>query len=130
MFDAWVRAIRAFRRMSVHRKFFEGDREVFHGKLYNQSSNTRILSGPFSGMAYLDTADFGPIAPKWLGSYEYEIQDLVSQICEFGYEIILNVGAAEGYYSIGFAMRRSASRIFAYDIDTVARRALTALTQI
>jgi hypothetical protein len=130
MFDAWLRVIRAFRRRSVHRRFFDGDREVFHAKLYNQSSNTRILSGPFSGTAYLNTADFGPIAPRWLGSYECEIQDLVGQICESRYETIVNIGSAEGYYAIGFAVRRAASCIFAYDIDPFARRALATMARM
>jgi hypothetical protein len=81
-------------------------------------------------MAYLNTSDFGPIAPKWLGSYEAEIQDLVCGLCEGGYETITNIGSAEGYYSVGFARAGAASRIFTFDIDPFARRALAALAQI
>ena len=81
-------------------------------------------------MAYLNTSDFGPVAPKWFGSYEAEIQDLVCGLCESGYETITNVGSAEGYYAVGFVRAGAASRIFAFDIDPFARRALAALAQM
>jgi hypothetical protein len=81
-------------------------------------------------MAYLNTSDFGPIAPKWLGSYEMEIQDLVGELCKRRYETIANIGSAEGYYAVGFARSGAGSRIFAFDIDPFARRALAALAQM
>jgi hypothetical protein len=112
----------AFRNRQVHRKLFEGDRCEFYSKLYRPGGDVRVLSGPFSGMRYLNTATFGPIAPKWLGTYEWEIQDWVSQCCHNGYQNIINVGSAEGYYSVGFAWRSAASRVFAFDINPFARR--------
>ena len=81
-------------------------------------------------MCYLNTSDFGPIAPKWLGSYETEIQDLVCELCGSGYPTIVNVGSAEGYYAVGFARASAAPRIIAFDIDPFARRALAALAQM
>src|SRR6516164_11669035 len=100
---ALINRIRSYRKRRVHRRFFEDDRRVFYEKIYPGNAEPRILTGPFSGMAYLNTSDFGPIAPKWLGSYEMEIQDLVGELCGSGYPTIVNVGSAEGYYAVGFA---------------------------
>jgi hypothetical protein len=120
----------AFRNRQVHRRLFEGDRCEFYSKLYRQGGDVRVLSGPFTGMRYLNTATFGPIAPKWLGTYEWEIQDWVSQCCNNGYENIINVGSAEGYYSVGFAWRSPASRVLAFDINPFARREVIRLAAL
>jgi precorrin-6B methylase 2 len=130
MFKSLLDQIRAHRKRKVHRKLFEGDRKEFFEKIYKGISGPRVLAGPFQGMAYLNTSDFGPIAPKWLGSYEMEIQDLVGELCKRGYESIVNIGSAEGYYAVGFARAGVRSRIFAFDIDPFARRALAALAEM
>ena len=130
MFRSLLNLIRAFRRREVHRRFFEADRKAFYEKIYKNNPETRVLTGPFSGMAYLNTADFGPIAPKWLGSYETEIQDMVGDLCRRGYAIVANVGSAEGYYAVGFARANTASRVFAFEIDPFARRALARLAEM
>src|SRR6516165_9454119 len=130
MFADLLHRIRSYRKRRVHRRFFEDDRGAFYEKIFQGNAEHRILTGPFSGMAYLNTSDFGPIAPKWLGIYEAEIQDFVCELCESGYETITNIGSAEGYYSVGFARASAASRIIAFDIDPFARRALAALAQM
>jgi hypothetical protein len=130
MFKNLLDLIRAHRRRKVHRRFFEGYRTAVCEKIYKRNEAPRVLEGPFKGMAYLNTSDFGPIAPKWLGSYEMEIQDLVGELCRRGYATIANVGSAEGYYAVGFARASTASRILAFDVDPFARRALAALAQM
>jgi len=127
VFADLINRIRSYRKRRVHRRFFEDDRGAFYEKIYQGNAEPRVLTGPFRGMAYLNTSDFGPIAPKWLGSYEAEIQDFVCEFCKRGYETIVNIGSAEGYYAVGFARASAASRIFAFDIDPLARRALAEL---
>ena len=109
MFADLLHRIRSYRKRRVHRRFFEGDRRAFYEKIYHGNAEPRVLTGPFRGMAYLNTSDFGPITPEWLGSYEMEIQQLVSRQCECGYAIIANIGSAEGCHSVGFA--RSQCRV-------------------
>ena len=130
MFADLLHRIRSYRKRRVHRRFFEDDRRTFYERIYQGNAEPRVLTGPFRGMAYLNTSDFGPIAPKWLGSYEAEIQDFVCELCERGYETIANIGSAEGYYAVGFARASAGSRLFAFDIDPLARRALAALAQM
>jgi len=130
MFADLLHWIRSYRKRRVHRRFFEDDRRAFYEKIYQGNADPCVLTGPFRGMAYLNTSEFGPIAPKWLGSYEAEIQDLVGELCRRGYATIANIGSAEGYYAVGFARASAAPRILAFDIDPLARRALAALAQM
>jgi hypothetical protein len=80
-------------------------------------------------MKYHNTSSFGPITPKWLGSYEWEIQDLVERMCDDQYENIVNVGSAEGYYAVGLAWRSPRSSVLAFDIDPLARREVVELAK-
>jgi hypothetical protein len=119
----------SFKRHQVHRKLFERKRKYFLPKLYGPTEDVRILSGPFTGMKYHNTSSFGPIIPKWLGSYEWEIQDLVERMCGAQYENMVNVGSAEGYYPVGLAWRSPQSNVIAFDIDPLARREVVELAK-
>ena len=130
MFEELLNRAHAWRNRQVHRSLFERSRREFHSKLYHSDDEIRLLSGPFAGMFYLNTSSFGPVTPKWLGSYEWEIQDLVKHFCNDGYELVVNVGSAEGYDAVGFAWRSRRSRVLAFDIDPFARREVAHLARM
>ena len=46
-----------------------------------------------------------------------------------GYEVVLNVGCAEGYYAVGLARRMPAVRVHAFDLDPRAREACAGLAE-
>lgn len=73
-------------------------------------------------MHYLDETVWGPITPKWVGTYELELSDIVEAIVHRGYIRILNIGSAEGYYAAGLAMRNPSAEVFAFDTDPLSRR--------
>jgi hypothetical protein len=83
-----------------------------------------VYSGPFAGMALPSTVAWldGDISPKLLGSYESELHALVSAAAGQPYQLLLNIGCAEGYYAIGFARLMPQTRIFAFDADENAQR--------
>src|SRR4051812_47368421 len=60
-----------------------------------------VASGPFRGMRY--TACAAGVAPKVLGTYERELHDWIVGLSSRGYECVVNVGCAEGYYAVGLA---------------------------
>jgi hypothetical protein len=80
----------------------------------------KVLAGPFAGMLYVETA--GNSLPKLLGSYEAELHQWVTAIINADYGKIINVGCAEGYYSVGLALRVPETRVFAFDIDPGPRQ--------
>jgi len=129
MFKAGSNNAHSFRNHRVHCKLFERTRKYFLPKLYGSTEDVRVLTGPFAGMKYHNTSSFGPITPKWLGSYEWEIQDLVERMCVNAYENIVNIGSAEGYYAVGLAWRSPRSNILAFDIDPLARREVVELAK-
>jgi precorrin-6B methylase 2 len=80
-----------------------------------------VLNGPFKGMVYPDFLATGSVLfPKLLGSYEYEIASLVEALCLKKYDAVIDIGSAEGYYAVGFAMRLPSSRVYAFDSDAKA----------
>lgn len=88
-----------------------------------------ILQGPFAGMSYLRTATEGALAPRLLGTYESELHPHIEAFAQQGFETVIDVGCAEGYYAVGLARLMPAATIYAYDIEAKARAACEALAQ-
>ncbi|MPY75423.1 MAG: hypothetical protein GEU87_14305 [Alphaproteobacteria bacterium] len=88
-----------------------------------------VQSGPFAGMRMLDRVSEGAFIPKLLGSYETELQAVLETAADSGYDTIINIGCAEGYYAVGLA-RRTGATIHAFDIDERARRLCRELAEL
>jgi hypothetical protein len=117
---ATIHLIKAIRRRRLFRKLFRNSQRLFRKNFYPSDRVIQVLSGPFRGLRYLDEIVFGPITPKWLGSYESEIQDIIEAICQREYRQIINLGCAEGYYAVGLAWRNPNCRVFAFDTDPLS----------
>ena len=87
----------------------------------------RVLSGPFAGMEYLGQSAGSTLGPKLLGCYEIEIADWIAEILDDPPEMLIDVGAAEGYYAIGLLFACPELRVRAYDIDQTAKSLLAQL---
>jgi SAM-dependent methyltransferase len=79
----------------------------------------RVQHGPFAGMSFLD---HGSHIPKLLGCYEHELHPFFEAAIGSGYEDVVNIGCAEGYYAVGLALRMPGARIHAFDTDPRARQ--------
>ena len=77
----------------------------------------KVQGGPFAGMEYLDTALNSGLLPKIVGCYESEIIPAVEEIVSRGYETVVDVGSAEGYYAVGLARAMPAATVYAFDVD-------------
>ncbi len=80
-------------------------------------SEGRVMSGPFHGMNFHFNNALGCYAPKLLGVYEMELHAFVREAIARPYEAVINIGCAEGYYAVGFALTMPNSVIHAHDID-------------
>jgi hypothetical protein len=119
-FRQWVRSSYGGPQRLVRERFY-ANKEPF------------VLTGPFKGMLYIDETVWGLVPPKWLGAYEIELADIIEEIIHRGYSQILNIGCAEGYYSVGLALRVRTCEVFAFDIDPICRsqtRRLAELNQV
>ena len=83
--------------------------------------NPTVRSGPFKGMIYPELSSVGSeLAPKIIGSYEEELLPAIDYFLNQSYSDIIDVGCAEGYYAIGFAIKMPNSKIHAYDVEPKA----------
>ena len=86
-----------------------------------------IGHGPFAGMIYDTAASEGGYVPRRLGIYEASLAPVIEEIVARAYPLILDIGAAEGYYAVGLARRMPQARIIAADSDPRAQALCTAL---
>jgi hypothetical protein len=91
-------------------------------RLLFASGKPEVLTGPFQGLKYINETVWGPIMPKWLGSYESELHHVVTEIARFPYKAVIDVGCAEGYYAVGLATVMRDVPVYAFDTDPISRR--------
>lgn len=91
--------------------------------LVKQLGDPVVKHGPFKGLIYPSYQSVGSaIFPKILGSYESELHESIEALINKNFDTIIDIGCAEGYYAIGFALRNKAAKIYAYDTDETARK--------
>lgn len=111
----------SYRTFSHCKKRFGAFQDEFALSIYGDEP-IRILDGPFEGTTYFNKIIWGAITPRWIGSYETELHDIVDEIIGNRYERILDVGAAEGYYAIGLARKCPETQVLSFDVDPIARK--------
>ena len=89
-----------------------------------------VQGGPFKGMTFLEAAREGCTAPKLLGSYESELHPHIRGAIRRGYDRVVNIGSAEGYYAVGLACALPEAEVRAYDIDEKAQAACRELAEL
>jgi hypothetical protein len=83
----------------------------------------RVSGGPFAGLTYPDLAATS-LVPKLLGVYERELHGAVEHAVRADPEVIVNVGAADGYYAVGLARRCPSAAVHAFEADAGQRELL------
>lgn len=84
-------------------------------------SGSVVLSGPFAGMNYPVRAAEGARAARLLGAYEASLAPVIETIVARGYDLVIDVGSAEGYYAVGLARRMPGARVLACDENPKAQ---------
>jgi hypothetical protein len=75
-----------------------------------------IVGGPFQGMRLrCSGASFDYF--EALGTHEQCLTPVVEDVIARRPEVVINVGAAFGYYALGFAYRCPGARVIAYEMD-------------
>jgi hypothetical protein len=79
-----------------------------------------VAFGPFAGMRYIPSSNSSPLIPKLVGTYEQELHPVLRRIAATPYDLVLDVGCAEGYYAVGLARALPGAVVRAYDVDADA----------
>jgi hypothetical protein len=94
-------------------------------------SGGRVASGPFKGMKYLrKTSDDAHYAARLLGTYEMELAPLMESLTAKLFSRIIVVGAAEGYYAVGLALRHPRAQVFAFEATDRGQRLLRRMIEL
>lgn len=83
-----------------------------------------VASGPFKGMKYLEDSVGSRLLPKYLGTYELELSPIMERIRREHFDVIVDVGAAEGYYAVGMAMKNPQTKVVAFESEKRGRELL------
>lgn len=83
-------------------------------RIYRKSS-LRIMSGPFTGLQYVENATGGAYFPKLLGTYEKELNPVFDELKKIEFRKITNVGGGEGYFAVGMARLFKDAQIIVYE---------------
>jgi hypothetical protein len=90
----------------------------------------QVFSGPFNGLKYIANAHGSTLGPKLLGSYEIELETEINALISKNPPLIIDVGAAEGYYAVGLAYRLPESKIIAFEASERGRILLGDLARL
>jgi hypothetical protein len=99
-------------------------------ELTRQRTRLVVASGPFKGMRYVKTATCGAYIPRLLGIYERELASIVEEICIMKPSVVVVVGAGEGYYAVGFALRLPRTPVIAFEVNSAGRRLLAEMATL
>ena len=89
----------------------------------------RVAQGPFEGMDFLPLGPSRTVMPMLLGTYERELGPAIEAICSADCDRILDIGAAQGYYAVGMALRNPAVPVVGFEKDASARYYLRRLAR-
>ena len=93
-------------------------------RLVRHRTGGQVQGGPFAGMRYPDRAIHSAYLPKLMGIYERELNHIIEEVCAWQPQVIVDLGAAEGYYAAGLARRNSQARVIAFEQDEFGRATL------
>ena len=123
MFRAAIKIIRSMipDALRPHRYF---------AALTRERTGQRVIAGPFAGMRYVDRSVGSAYVPKLLGIYERELAPVVEEIIASRPSLIVDVGAAEGYYAVGLAYRLAGTRMIAFETEERGRAAVAEMAAL
>ena len=81
----------------------------------------KILNGPFKGL-HFNVGHTGASSnfAKILGSYESELHTIINRTLQNNYQNLINIGSDDGYYAVGYAVKKPGLNIFAFDSNKKA----------
>ena len=87
------------------------------------ATNNTVKAGVFTGMKIHPHSAFGVDQFTILsGQYESELYEIILDAAAKNYDAFIDIGCANGFYAVGFAMISKDCDVIAYDINADARR--------
>jgi hypothetical protein len=115
IFELLLIAFRRLNSLISAIKVYSNDRLT--KELSHIPSEKGVLYGPFKGLRLINENTFLSYNAI-LGSIEFELHSVVQEIIDSRFDTIINIGASEGYYSVGFALKSPGTNLIAYEYET------------
>lgn len=90
----------------------------------------RVIAGPFRGLRYVPEGVGSVLPAKLLGAYERELRPQIARLVARAPDVIVNIGAGEGYYAIGLARCLPQTRVIAYEGNPHGRELISRLATL
>jgi precorrin-6B methylase 2 len=81
-----------------------------------RKSGGSVMSGPFAGQIYITSKDDFIEPSMLLGVYEKELHPSIYSILRQPPALFIDIGASQGYYSVGFAKKVPQSRHISFEL--------------
>lgn len=78
-------------------------------------------------MQYITRSVGSEYEPKLLGTYEMELSAIIEELGRQPFDTIIDVGAAEGYYAVGLALKVPRARVIAFEEKAAGRQLISEL---
>ena len=72
---------------------------------------TVVMAGPLKGLDFLPHSAEGCHVAKLLGCYEQPLHPFIERAIQTAYQVVVNIGCAEGYYAVGMARRMPTTHV-------------------
>jgi hypothetical protein len=96
----------------------------FITKYIEKATQQKVVAGPFEGMKYINKSHGSCYLPKLLGTYEKDLYPIIDKHIVQKCDIVIDIGAAEGYYAIGLAKMPSIEKVIAFEAVESSREML------
>jgi hypothetical protein len=80
-------------------------------------------------MRYDGRAVYGAPMAKLLGTYEMELHSALATMLGCGFDRLINIGGAEGYYAVGLARNWGMKEVVVFELDPCGRNIISQLAR-
>jgi hypothetical protein len=99
--------------------------------IWRDTLSPEVRSGPFAGMRYprFAVGRGELVVAQLLGAYELELHDTFEGVIARAPERVVDVGASDGYYAVGFARALPGAVVEAFEMNPFPARVCRALAE-
>ncbi len=102
---------------------------------YVDNRGPSVQAGPFAGLTFAADVVGHPeladsLAAKLIGCYERELHPAIERALLTPPPVFVNVGAGDGYYAVGVALRSPRTAVHAFDLDEGRRATCVAMAEL